>query len=352
MAETGLLTRRPRTRDPVIQPLTPEQPAAPIPPPGTGGEASGGLLSRTRTRPGTGGTGETGGAGTGGTGTGGGITPAPPKTLGKPSSDPAAELNRLLAMDSPLLQEARTRGMQYANARGLLNSSIGGSAAEAEMIRATQPLALQSAGQVAQSELSGQAFTQAQKLQQQAEAAQKGIAEMNVTSNEKIANLDAATQEKLANLSATTQINVAGMNAETQKAVAEMSQQTQIAMGNLEANTQTAIANMNVAANQQANAMSAAVGMSQTQAQMWQAVVANDKIPAAERAKYLAAITATTNANIGLVEQIYNVDLTWATGGVTPTGTPAATPNVVQAGPGLLTGVNSIANTVAGQPPQ
>jgi len=82
---------------------------------------------------------------------------------------------------------------------------------------------------------------------------------------------------------------------------------------------------MNLAANQQAAAISAAVGMSSTQAQMWAAVLANEAIPAAERQKYLNAITATNSSNIALIEQIYGIDLQWATGGAAPT-VPGTTP--------------------------
>ncbi len=277
-------------------------PGAPAPVPGTPGreqhgrggpaneQGSGGLLSRVtrdRGRPEQPGTGQPGQPG----------QPAQPGQPGPagPSSDPAAELTRLLSMDSPFLQEARTRGMQYANARGMLNSSIGGAAAEAEAIRAAQPLALQSAGQVAARELSEQQFGQAKSLQAQQAKATKDVAQLNVDANQKIAELDATTKANLAQL---------------------------------EVETQTAIANMQVAASQQANAASAAVGMSGNQAQMWTAVMNNPNIPAAERAKYLTAITATNNANIGLIEQLYNVDLNWATGGAgIPTTTPAAGTN-------------------------
>lgn len=47
--------------------------------------------------------------------------------------------------DSPLMQQAQTFGHSYANKRGLLNSSIGASAAESSMISAATPVAQQDA---------------------------------------------------------------------------------------------------------------------------------------------------------------------------------------------------------------
>jgi len=47
--------------------------------------------------------------------------------------------------DSPLMQQAQTFGNSYANKRGLLNSSIGASAAESSMISAATPVAQQDA---------------------------------------------------------------------------------------------------------------------------------------------------------------------------------------------------------------
>lgn len=51
----------------------------------------------------------------------------------------------LLSKDSALMQRAETKGKQYANSRGLLNSSIGAGAAQAAMVDAAMPIAQQDA---------------------------------------------------------------------------------------------------------------------------------------------------------------------------------------------------------------
>ena len=53
----------------------------------------------------------------------------------------SSSLNKLLASDNPYLQQARTRASEYANSRGLLNSSIGAGAGESAAIQAALPIA-------------------------------------------------------------------------------------------------------------------------------------------------------------------------------------------------------------------
>ena len=55
------------------------------------------------------------------------------------------QLNQILNSNSPLLQSARTRGLQYANQRGLLNSSIAAQASEQAVIDAATRIAEQDA---------------------------------------------------------------------------------------------------------------------------------------------------------------------------------------------------------------
>jgi len=55
----------------------------------------------------------------------------------------AGRLDKMLASDSPLMERARTQGLQLANQRGLLNSSMAAGSAQGAMIDRAQPFALQ-----------------------------------------------------------------------------------------------------------------------------------------------------------------------------------------------------------------
>lgn len=72
------------------------------------------------------------------------VTPTP-ITVGNEQTV-RGQLKNVLNSNSPLMQQAATMGASYSNKRGLLNSSIGASAAQDAMIRNAMPVATQDAG--------------------------------------------------------------------------------------------------------------------------------------------------------------------------------------------------------------
>ena len=98
------------------------------------------------------------GGGSGGAGTGGGGPLGMPTTginlsqlqnpTGwdvQPNETVRSQLQQIIADDSPLMQQARTRALQTANSRGLLNSSMAMTAADSAMYDAAMPIATQDA---------------------------------------------------------------------------------------------------------------------------------------------------------------------------------------------------------------
>lgn len=84
---------------------------------------------------------------------------APVTPAVQPEETVSGQLNGLLDGENPYIKRARLRGTQYANKRGLLNSSFGAQAAEAAAIDAALPIAqgdanafFQRAGQNAQAQ--------------------------------------------------------------------------------------------------------------------------------------------------------------------------------------------------------
>jgi len=69
------------------------------------------------------------------------VTPATPTDYSKVSPLASENLTGLLDDKNPYVQQARTRGEQYANSRGLLNSSLGAQYGEAAAIEAAAPIA-------------------------------------------------------------------------------------------------------------------------------------------------------------------------------------------------------------------
>jgi ribulose bisphosphate carboxylase small subunit len=104
-------------------------------------------------------TGSGGGTGTGGAGGGGTPRmrvnrrdfdgPTPWNVTGDQTVQ--GQLARVLAQDSPLMQQARTRAAQRSNATGTLNTSMASTAAESAMIDAATPIAERDAATFAES---------------------------------------------------------------------------------------------------------------------------------------------------------------------------------------------------------
>ena len=64
----------------------------------------------------------------------------------QPNQTVQAQLQQIIASDSPLMQQARTRALQTANGRGLLNSTMSQTAADSAMYDAAFPIAAADAG--------------------------------------------------------------------------------------------------------------------------------------------------------------------------------------------------------------
>lgn len=131
-----------------------------------------------------------------------------------PAFDPTSvtgHLTGLLATDSPLMQQAQTTGLQIANRRGLLNSSIAVSAAQNDMIRAALPIASQEASQAAvaaaqeSAQVHATALQEAQlgsaaQLQASAQAATASLQESSEAAAEELARISVGSQERVAAL--------------------------------------------------------------------------------------------------------------------------------------------------------
>ena len=76
----------------------------------------------------------------------------------------AGRLDKMLKSDSPLMKRAETQGKQYANNRGLLNSSMAAGASQGAMIDAASPIAQQDSNNLMQSAMADQKLGQEQEL--------------------------------------------------------------------------------------------------------------------------------------------------------------------------------------------
>ena len=144
-------------------------------------------------------------------------------------------LTGLLKTNSPLMKQARTSGLQAANRRGLLNSSMAVGASQKAMNSVALPVASQEASQTHQ----------------------KNVASMDVGSRERIAS-------------------------------------------------------MNVAAHDRERATAAASAMANIYSEGFRTVASQHELPADARNQYLQHFGRVNDSNMALIEQLYGIDLEWA----------------------------------------
>lgn len=180
--------------------------------------------------------------------------------------------------DGPLMDLARMSAAQAANSRGMLNSSMAQRAAQDAVLNVALPIGSQQAGQNFESNENYRNYLYSDSLQDQSIAANERMHAAGISSSERMqqedirfqsaeASIDRALQEQLAtwNLNATESDNAARQVYSAQSAY------------------ETALANINVNTNLAAEDRETQIGL------------ARDRFDDAMQ----------------LVEQIYNIDLTW-----------------------------------------
>lgn len=130
-----------------------------------------------------------------------------------PNQTVAGQVKNIIAENSPLMQQAETRALQKANARGLLNSSIAVGAGQSALYDAATPMATQDAamhGKSADSNATAQNAVNAQNSQLETNVSLNNAATKNAAdqfnasqSNDILKlNLDSATKTNLTNIEA------------------------------------------------------------------------------------------------------------------------------------------------------
>jgi hypothetical protein len=249
-----------------------------------------------------------------------------------------------LVGDSKLNQMARTEGLKAANSRGLLNSSMAVGAAQDAVIKNALPIAAQDAGQAFQKNQAARGFEYGMTAQE----AQQGFQSGERIAGQGFATTQAALDRELQTSLQANQITSAeqmqyrqiasteGIEAASRKLQADLqekdiqfrmseggldraaavaAQQADIAFRTSEGTAtralQEQIANMNLTASQQQAASSLLLGMEGVYSTDYQSIMANTDLSASQRDTLLTAAKGRRNTMLNLVEQMYNVDLTW-----------------------------------------
>jgi len=165
----------------------------------------------------------------------GGGTPDPITGLIGTPTMASDEVSKIIAEDSPLMQQARTRGLQSMAPRGLVNSSMAVGASEAAMYDAAVPIAQQNAA--AKNTLLGQTNTINYEKAAQNHAAAREVALRDIDNGFKAAmqNADAQTQQWLKQIDNDTKVRLTNIEADYKTLIETSDSAAEIYKGTLAA---------------------------------------------------------------------------------------------------------------------
>lgn len=179
----------------------------------------------------------------------------------------ADKVNEIIATDSPIMTKARTDGLKMGNRRGLLNSSMTAGAVTDAVLTAALPIASQDASQDASRNAQARAFEYSMAGQDDAQAFSAGETAVDRAFQSSERKLDRGLQEKIASWN----LSSADRNAAAQF------------LTNMEAMYQDS----------------------------YGSIMANTALSADQRSAFLSSATYLRDRQLNLVEQLYDVDLTW-----------------------------------------
>jgi hypothetical protein len=308
--------------------------------------------------------------------------------------DVVKQMNAITSQDSDYMKLARTSGLQTANKRGLLNSSIAAGASEAEALKAAAPLAGQNAQQMAQRNLAriqgfydqqkqeaqfghetemqerqltaaeqqqmadikarmdmqgidiaSQQELQARQLQQARELADLNIAAESerlgrqLTAQEQGQIRDIASRESLAKMDAELRESQFGRELASREGMAQLQEAGATARANLDAATRVQMQQLDTLTEQQKMSLSAYIESNKMYADSIDALYANTNLPAPARDAAMQNLLALRNSSFNLPAAVFGREMNWpgatpaaATGGAP--GAPGALPPPVTAPPG------------------
>lgn len=274
------------------------------------------------------------------------------------SSNVANVAAEIMSEDSRLLQLAKSRGMQTANSRGLLNSSIAAGAAETAVLDQVVPMASQEAQQRFNKQQArrdssmrmreakqGFGFTSALKDQDAGIA--KDLAEQGFGFETKLKDQDAGIAKDLKNQDTKSELKLSrkkfdqakalsnqqfkeemGMSRQeyrqdmalqerrlgSEKYLAQLDSGTRQKLMGMEQDMRESLAEMEIGKDEKSNMTSMLTSMHDMYQDSMRSILANTGLPADERNKLLKNAGELLTIQTDLVKSVYAVDFKWADG--------------------------------------
>ncbi len=284
----------------------------------------------------------------------------------------AKKINELTSVDSPMMEGAKTAGLETAARRGLGNSTMAVEASQKAVIDRAQPIASQDAGQIHQRNMSRQGFGQDDVLQGKRIVSQEKIAAEERATRTAIAQMqenaamerlkaqgvqqkelqfmqDSAAKERLG-ISLTSEEKRAAdeLNASMERlklSEEEARKRLDVTEGNQNQRFLISEANQNTRAKAAEDAALARLGISESgadrratsqnmgeqqrailsyfsaQSSQYSSAISNlmnnTNIPAETRTQMIQHYNTLRDSDLNMVQQMFGVNLTWARPGAT-----------------------------------
>ena len=234
------------------------------------------------------------------------------------------QLKTITSQSSPLMEQAKAEGLKTANRRGLLNSSLAAGTSQAEVLKAATPIAQQDAQTEATRQMTDNTFRQSAGLNTQQAQINSDLSAQNAAQASALSAQESTQTRALnkdvygynSNLSAQNAAQTAAQSAQEAKQAQTLQSQksTQdLALQQAQNASAEKIASWNVSQNDKQAAITATQQIDATYANTVASITGNTSLPAATRDAYLKNAATVRDSAYKMIEQIYSVDLTWAT---------------------------------------
>jgi hypothetical protein len=238
---------------------------------------------------------------------------------------PDVFMNELMRQDNPYMELARTQGLQQANQRGLLSSSMAVGTAQDAAIRATLPIAQQRGAQNTQRNLSNQQFGYDQTLQSENIANQRFMQERDIASAESMQRAQLAAQQAIASMQVKAQQAMANAQLQAQLSMANMQAQTQYNLASMNNDLQRQLASLNLGARENELAVATLTDNARTYEQARATIMQNTSLSATARQDALDAIDAREATSNEAALSLFNIELNFASTSTVAAPAPAPT---------------------------
>ena len=230
----------------------------------------------------------------------GATSPMPSIAPAQVNDSMADKVTALTSADSKMNQMARTEGLKSANSRGLLNSSLAVGAAQDAVIKNALPIASQDAAQDFARNQDARQFEYSMVGQKDAQAFQRDQATLDRDLQIKVQTnaLSAAEAAQIKDIASREGTAAADRAFQATMQGQDRALQEKLAGWNLSSSDRNAAANF----------ITNTQGLYESQTR---AIMANTALDATQRTAQMTSAKALYDKQMGLVEQMYNIDISW-----------------------------------------